>query len=164
MQVFMTVGDVIWVFGFGLIWSFWGLKRQDKKTIVHNKIKQLQDLMDAYSIEASQKQMMEKYFAYEFYLNQRAKLIDTSMLSNNLPTSVVQQIVVQTNEQIFKVIFKDLNSENLIRELCTALKGKIYLPLDMVVNKGDIAHEIFFIVDGTVHVLASDKNTIAMTL
>lgn len=48
MSVFMTVGDVIWVFGFGLIWSFWGLKVQDKKEQVHHRIKQLQELMDAY--------------------------------------------------------------------------------------------------------------------
>jgi CRP-like cAMP-binding protein len=36
--------------------------------------------------------------------------------------------------------------------------------MDFVLNKGDIAHEMFFIVDGTVYVLCSDKNTIAMTL
>lgn len=62
------------------------------------------------------------------------------------------------------MIFKNLQSENLIRELCLALHGMIFLPMDLIVSQGDIAREIFFIVDGTVHVLANDKNTIAMTL
>jgi Cyclic nucleotide-binding domain len=89
MSVFMTVGDVIWVFGFGLIWSFWGLKVMDKTEQVHKKIKALEAMMESLSITTSQRHLMEKYFAYQHYQNMRAKLIDTSMLPHNLPVSLV---------------------------------------------------------------------------
>jgi CRP-like cAMP-binding protein len=72
--------------------------------------------------------------------------------------------MVQTNEDVFKVIFKNLRSENLIRELCLALKGQLYLPNDSIINKGDIASDVYFIVDGTVHMMEADLQTIAMTL
>jgi hypothetical protein len=53
---------------------------------------------------------MEKYFAYHFYQQQNSWLVDKNELMKHLPVSVVQEIVVQTNEQIFQVIFSNLRS------------------------------------------------------
>jgi len=82
----------------------------------------------------------------------------------HLPISVVREIVIQTNEEIFKVIFKNLKSENLIRELCLALESLFYLPQDFIVKKGDTANEVFIIVDGTVYVYTKNSSLIALTL
>lgn len=68
--------------------------------------------------------------------------------------TILQEIVVQTNEQILKVIFKDMQSENLVRELCIALKCKTYLPGDYVIVKGDRVSFVFFIADGTLFMIA----------
>jgi len=38
------------------------------------------------------------------------------------------------------------------------------LPEDLITNIGEVSNEVFFIVDGTVHMLAADYNTIVMTL
>ena len=38
------------------------------------------------------------------------------------------------------------------------------MPEDYIIIKGDTANEIFFILDGTVLLVAADKYTIAMTL
>lgn len=68
--------------------------------------------------------------------------------------TILQEIVVQTNEKILKEIFKDMQSENLVRELCLALKCKTYLPEDYVIFKGDRVSSVFFIADGTVFMIA----------
>ena len=82
--------------------------------------------------------------------------MDKNELMEHLPVSVVQEIVVQTNEEIFKIIFKKIHSENLIRELCLNLESTFYLPQDFILKRGDLANEVFFIVDGTVYILARD--------
>jgi signal-transduction protein with cAMP-binding, CBS, and nucleotidyltransferase domain len=90
--------------------------------------------------------------------------VDKHELMEHLPVSVVREIVIQTNEEIFKVIFKNLKSENLIRELCLALESLFYLPQDFIVKKGDTANEVFIIVDGTVYVYTKNSSLIALTL
>jgi hypothetical protein len=164
-SLFRSSGDVLWAFGFSLIMYFWTLEEtMDPKREIRLKIKQLEELMDSYEISAAKRHMMEKYFAYQFYQDQHAMLIDKEELLQTLPISMVQEIMVQTNEDVFKVIFKNLKSENLIRELCLALKGQIYLPGDLIINKGDIASDVYFIVDGNVHMVDTNLVTIAMTL
>ena len=38
------------------------------------------------------------------------------------------------------------------------------MPKDFILNRGDAANEVFFIVDGTVHLLVADQTSILMTL
>ena len=54
--------------------------------------------MDANEISVNSKQRMEKYFAYHFYQQQNSWLVDKNELMKHLPVSVVQEIVVKTNE------------------------------------------------------------------
>lgn len=61
-------------------------------------------------------------------------------------------------------MFKDFGSENLIKDLCLALTGQIYLPQDYIILKDTIGAEMYFIVEGSVHVIAADKITVAKTL
>ena len=50
--IVMTVGDSIWIFGFGLIYLFWGLQRKMDPTIeLRRKIKQLEELLNAYEVQ-----------------------------------------------------------------------------------------------------------------
>ena len=112
---------------------------------------------------------MEKYFSYLIFQQQNSWLVDKHELMEHLPVSVVREIVIQTNEEIFKVIFKNLKSENLIRELCLALESLFYLPQDfihaqLIVKKGDTANDVFIIVDGTVYLLSKNSDQIAITL
>jgi hypothetical protein len=119
---------------------FWGLERkQNDKKDLEDKINVMHKLMEANEDSNFSKLRMEKY-----------------ELMQHLPVSVVQEIVVQTNEEIFKIIFKKIHSENLIRELCLNLESTFYLPQDFILKRGDIANEVFFIVDGTVYILARD--------
>lgn len=154
ITVFMLLGDTTLPLGFGLLIYFWSLTRQmNLKAEVEEKIKNIQHL-DQNQTTLESKQRMERFFAYQYYKSQNTHLVDEQV--SLLPLSVVQELVVQTNQEIFKDIFKDLKSENLISELSLAVKGHIYLPQDFIVNEGDNADDIFFIVDGNVHLILSD--------
>jgi CRP-like cAMP-binding protein len=77
---------------------------------------------------------------------------------------MVQNIVVQTNRELLEPMFRSLKSDNMIHELCLALEGQIYLPQDFIISKGEVGDEMYFIVEGSVHVIAGDKMTIVKTL
>lgn len=61
-------------------------------------------------------------------------------------------------------MFNDFGSENFMKELCLALTGHIYLPQDYIILKDTIGAEMYFIVEGSVHVIAADKITVVKTL
>ena len=61
-------------------------------------------------------------------------------------------------------MFKDFGSQNLIKELSTALVTQIYLPQDYIIKKGDMGEEMYFIVTGVVNVIAANKQTIVTKL
>jgi hypothetical protein len=64
---------------------------------------------------------MQKFFAYQFYHMQKSSLLDKEELLENLPSSMVQNIIVQTNKQLLEPMFKTLKSDNMIRDLCLVL-------------------------------------------
>ena len=66
---------------------------------------------------------MEKFFAHESYTSRTSILVDQHELVNELPSTVVKDIMVQANEHIFNTILANMQSYNLIRQICFALKG-----------------------------------------
>lgn len=89
--ILITLGDVLWSFGFGLIAYFWELKRSmtERKESLENKINALQELMDAKEISNNSKPRIEKYFAYHFYKQQNSWAVDKRELMHHLPVAVV---------------------------------------------------------------------------
>jgi CRP-like cAMP-binding protein len=61
-------------------------------------------------------------------------------------------------------MFKSFQSENLIRELSFAMKTAIYMPGDFIITKDEDGEEMFFIIEGTVQVIAGEKSTVVKTL
>ena len=80
---------------------------------------------------------MEEFFAYESYTSHTSILIDQKELLSDLPVTVVKEVMVQANQKVFSTIFTSLQSYNLIRQLCFALKGDFYTPEDYIIKKGD---------------------------
>lgn len=44
------------------------------------------------------------------------------------------------------------------------LQSRIFLPGDYIIQEGEIGEEMFFIVEGSVNVLAADKHTVVARL
>lgn len=53
-------------------------------------------------------------------------------------------------------MFKDFKSDNMIKGLSQALTGEIFLPKELIIKKGETSTSMYFIVEGTVHVLSDD--------
>lgn len=61
-------------------------------------------------------------------------------------------------------MFNAFGSENLIRELAYHLFSLIYLPNDYIIERGTIGEEMYFLVEGSVLIVAADKQTVLTTL
>lgn len=61
-------------------------------------------------------------------------------------------------------MFKTFKSDNLIREISSVLTNVIFLPGDYIIYKDQIGEEMYFIVEGSVNVIAADKETVLKTL
>lgn len=124
----------------------------------------IEQIMAAYKIPASQRERVEKYFSFTFFYRKVSTHIDHLDLKGLVPNSLIREIIFHQNNELLLAMFSDFNSENLIKELSTVLSTHVYLPSDYIINKGDVGEEMFFIVDGEVKVIASDKRTIVAKL
>ena len=55
-----------------------------------------------------------------------------------------------TSKDIITPMFQSFKSENLIKELCCALKSSAYMPGDYIILKDQMGEEMYFIIEGTV--------------
>ena len=91
-------------------------------------------------------------------------MLDTVELLKHLPDTIVQEIIFHTNRELLEPMFKEFKSDNMIKELSLALTGHIYLPDDIIIKKGEIGYEMYFLVEGSVHVLGDDQTSVVKTL
>lgn len=91
-------------------------------------------------------------------------MVEAQELEAYLPYSLVREIMYITSKDILMPMFKGFKSENLIKELCCALQNTIYMPGDYIIIKDQIGEEMYFIIEGTVQVIAGDKTTVITTL
>lgn len=48
----------------------------------------------------------------------------------------------------------------MVRELCGRLNGRIFLPEDIIIQRGTLGKEMFFVADGVVNQIAIDKKSV----
>jgi len=99
-----------------------------------------------------------------FYQKTNSTILDFAELQDFLPASLVKEIIFHQNKELLSGMFKDFGSENLIKELSAVLTTQIFLPDDYIINKGELGEEMYFIVQGSVSILAGDKQTVVAQL
>ena len=55
-------------------------------------------------------------------------------------------------------------NDDVLKELSSWLESAIFLPLDYVIYKDDMGDEMYFLVEGKVHVLSEDNSRVAAVL
>lgn len=65
-----------------------------------------------------------------------------------LPYSVLREVIFEIQKETLESMFKNLNSENLIRELSFVMKTAIYMTGDFIITKGQEGEEMYFIIEG----------------
>lgn len=81
-----------------------------------------------------------------------------------LPYNLLKEVIYYSSRDLLTPMFSQFKSENLIRELASALDNVIFLPGDYIIYKDDVGEEMYFIVEGRVLIIAADKVTVLNTL
>jgi len=92
--------------------------------------------------------------------------LDQDLILRDLPVIVQKQIDICTKVGPYLrgcPIF-DICSDEFLREVSAKLRVQLYIKDDKLINAGDIGYEMFFIEDGSVHVVSADGQTIYSTL
>jgi len=92
--------------------------------------------------------------------------LNQDLILRDLPVTVQKQIDIHTKVGPYLrgcPIF-DICSDEFLREISAKLRVQLYIKDDKLINAGDIGHEMFFIEDGSVHVVSADGRTVYSTL
>mmetsp|Transcript_5229 Transcript_5229/g.11435 ORF Transcript_5229/g.11435 Transcript_5229/m.11435 type:complete len:751 (+) Transcript_5229:346-2598(+) len=125
-----------------------------KKDIINNAIRYLDTPNDV-------AQRVDDYFEY---LTQHSHPgPDGMQLVSQLPSSMFQDISSWMYTDLVKKVplFKECE-EAFLKALVVRLKLSVYLPGEIIFRIGDVGHEMYFITKGTVAVLNSNTEMLAM--
>ncbi|CAH1786243.1 unnamed protein product [Owenia fusiformis] len=103
--------------------------------------------------------LQKEVVGYYEYLWLRKKGVSTENLFSDLPMTFLAELSYTINGIIIQKapIFKDLNP-GFLRMLAMSIKPEMFLPNQIIVSRGDVAHQMFFIHRGEVEVLSEDDD------
>ena len=112
------------------------------------------------------KSRIQEYYTFSAYIEKRLGGVDLDSLYDHLPSKLVKSIIFKCNKYMLKKlpILALINSVALIEKLCLYLEPFIYLKDDFIIYKNDSGHEMYFILIGSVNILAQDNQKILKTL
>lgn len=145
----MNCGDIVFALAFGLITQIAYSSRLDDET--GNFIKQMikvERILAKFDISNTWKDRVEQFFTYQQKIKTSAVDLNSTELEKHLPRSLVRKILYHQYKELVRPLFKEYESENLISDICYFLKSKIYMPDDMIMNRGEAGNELFFVVEG----------------
>jgi len=164
--VFMiNLGDALFALAFGLIAAIsMHMSQSDEVQQFIKRMGQIDEFMTSFGIEEAQKKRVEQYFAYAYHQKTNSDMIVWADLLGYLPYCLLKEVIYYSSRDLLSPMFSQFRSENLIRELASALDNVIFLPGDYIIYKDDIGEEMYFIVEGKVFIIAADKHTVLNTL
>lgn len=158
-------GDALFAVAFGLIAGITMQASKNKSTeAFFKKMHSIKELLTQNGGDPAQKSKVEQFFAYSWHLHKSTEMVSIKSLSTQLPYRLSKEVVYYSTKHLLEPVFKSFRSENLIKDVSTALDQTIYLPGDFIILKDDIGDEMYFIAEGVVYILAADKRTVLNTL
>lgn len=109
--------------------------------------------------------LSERVQRYYEYLWERGMVYDEQALIEELPPSIKTDLYFSIHGGIIEKVplFREA-SEEFLREIVVALRPTVFTPGDLIVRKGEIGDEMYFINRGTVEVVSADQKEIFATL
>ena len=65
-------------------------------------------------------------------------MLDREYFYKKLPINLANDIFYHRFKDDLNKLFEQFGSENLVRELCSKLNGRIFLPEDIVIERGSL--------------------------
>ncbi|MDF1664368.1 MAG: ion transporter, partial [Planctomycetota bacterium] len=102
---------------------------------------------------------------YYEYLWESRMAYDESSIIDDLPPSLQAELLLFINRGIIEKVPIFVNvGEDFIREIAVALKAVVFSPGDLIVRRGEMGDEMYFINRGIVEVVSDDGADIYATL
>jgi hypothetical protein len=143
----VNVADALFALAFGLVASInMHMSQQDEVKQFVERMSSMEDFMNSFQIDSILRSRVEQYMAYTNFQNSNNELLIWNDLADYLPYNLLKEVLYYNSRDLLTPMFSQFKSENLIRELASALENTIFLPGDYIIHKGDIGNEMYFIV------------------
>jgi voltage-gated potassium channel len=132
------------------------------KTLYRAKQDRIDTFMRYRNIPAD---LQNKILEYYEYVWDSRRGYDESAVFNDLPINLKTKLSLVLNRDLIEKvpIFKGA-SIDLVKDIILKLEPIIFMPGDLIVEKGEIGYEMYFISGGSVDVVSEDGKTIYATL
>jgi hypothetical protein len=163
MVILINLGDVLLTVSFGLLSGITmkTIKETDAER-AYNKMDDVLRYLEEYSIDEDIKKKIRNFFSYSWSLQKKSKLLVLEELDSVLPYKLSREIVYYSSRDLLLPMFGKFNSENFIKDISLYLENVIFMPDTYIVIKDEIGEEMFFIAEGSVNVLTSDRKKITL--
>ena len=163
--IMINIGDALFAFVFGMLASIQlHISKSNEFQQFLDRMKQIEEFLVFVKAENIQRKKVEKYFSYSFFTKSKQHLIEQKDLESYLPYCLIKDTLYYASRDILSPMFSHFKSDNLIREVAYVLTNTVFMPGDFVILKDQIGEEMYFIVEGSVQVIAGDKTTVLKTL
>lgn len=110
-------------------------------------------------------ELQERINNYYTYLWESRRGYDERSVLKDLPVSLKTRVSLFLNKDIIEKvpIFKGA-SQAFIKEVILNLEPVVFTPNDIIVSKGDLGNDMFFISSGSVDVVSEDESIVYATL
>lgn len=164
--VFLSIiGFAVFASSFGLMASLSSEFSSKMKEMVNN-IRSPYNIDNRTDLPEDVLVRLQQYCAFTTGLSQTIGPINFKSLYLHLPPNIVGTIIYECNRSLLKKLpfLGNFESAELAEKISLCLIPQIYLPNDYIIYKNDVGEEMFFIILGSVNVLASDNYKILKTL
>ena len=137
-------------------------QRNPAREHYHDNMEHLSNMVRYRGLPKELQQKIREYYTYKL---QRQIGYDETNFLDSLPENLRRKVALYLKKDLLEdmPLFKHAN-EAFIEALALLLKPIVFTPGDYVFRAGDIGHEMFFIVQGELRVLAKDEETILSTM
>jgi CRP-like cAMP-binding protein len=154
---------------FSIIYSNVSSSYSKKHPELFKMIKKIKSTLRATSqsgIPDSLKSRIQEFYTFSSFIEKRIGGTTMNSLYLHLPSKLVKSIIFKCNKYMLKKlpILASITTAELIERLSLHLEPLVFLTDDFIIYKNDKGNEMYFILIGSVNILAQDNQKVLKTL
>lgn len=168
-MLLILVGNILFAIAFGLLSSL-SLTIKSKTDSLLEKFTSVFGLLQKFGLSRSNSPSiitrLEAYYAFNASIVNTFGSLDFKVLNLHLPSNLVNKITCECNKHILRKmkIFRNKEFDEVIQKVSLYMTPRVYLPGDYILYQNDVGEEMYFIVLGSVDILASNGEKVIKTL
>jgi len=155
--IYLRIGDFIFAVLFGLIAAFAAsISAEDSKEAIQDA--KAEEFSKQFKLSIVNKSRVKRYFEFLANVTYVSNISDS--VKEQLPRPFVKEILYELNKPLVEPMFIKFATDAFIRKLACHLEEACYMPGDYIVRKGEVGDEMYFLTEGRVAIVASNKRTV----